>query len=58
MDKISEIRRSNEDVLRLMENAYKTKTNAQSVWAVNYWTVVLKSLQRKYFNGGIRGTTN
>ena len=44
--------RSEEEILRLIENANWAKKHSTSQWSVNFWTIVLQRLKLKFPYGG------
>ena len=40
--------RTEEEVLRLVSNAYEAQQHSTSKWSINYWTIVLRRLQVRY----------
>ena len=44
--------RSEEEILRLIENANWAKENSTSSWAFNFWTIVINRLRLRFPYGG------
>ena len=44
--------KSEEEILRLIENANWAKKYSTSQWSVNFWTIVLQRLKLRFPYGG------